>query len=126
MQYWHLSTADQEAIIDQLIHEKFIDEARFAQAYVKDKFVFNKWGKYKISFQLKLKKVPQNLIEDALNQIEEESYKTTIQELAQSKLKQIKGKTSYEKKAKLVRFLVQRGFEMEAVNDAISEFQFCN
>lgn len=123
MKYWHLSTSDQDAIVAQLIQEKYIDERRFSEAYVRDKFVFNKWGKYKIAFQLKQKQIDQNIIDDALEQISDEDYFETIQVLAQSKIKQIKAKTEYERNNKLLRFLVQRGFEVEPANKVIQDFK---
>jgi regulatory protein len=119
MQYWHLSQTDQNAIVNQLIEEKYIDETRYTEAYVRDKFIFNKWGKYKIRFQLKQKQVNPNLIEDALEQISDEDYTETIQALIQSKIRQVKAKNDYERKNKLLRFLVQRGFEMEPSNKVL-------
>jgi len=116
MQYWKLNSKQETQIIAQLIDEKYIDEKRFTEAFVKDKFRFNKWGKYKISFQLKQKGINQELIESALEIITETDYFEIIEELLISKNKSIKAQTEYERRGKLLRFMAQRGFEIDAVN----------
>ena len=116
MQSWKLGSKQESQIIAQLITEKYIDETRFAEAFVKDKFRFNKWGKYKIKFQLKQKNIAQELIDSSIEIITDDEYFEMIEELLISKNKSIKAKTEYERRGKLLRFMTQRGFEIDAVN----------
>ncbi len=102
-------------IIKRLIDEKFIDEERFAKAYAKDKFRFNKWGKLKISLALKEKKISSEHIQLALDQIEDKEYLETAQELIQAKNKGLKYKNEFDRKGKLARYLLQKGFESNLV-----------
>ena len=115
MKKWDISEEAQEEVIIDLIKEKYIDEKRFAEAFVKDKFRFNKWGKQKIQYQLKQKQITNNDIEDAFAQITEEDYNVSIDAILLSKNRSIKAKDSYDHKNKLLRFMIQKGFEMDMV-----------
>lgn len=123
MQLWKLSESQEQVIIDQLFEERYLSEERFTEAFVKDKFRFNKWGRQKIKFHLKQKQIPEVAIEAALELIDEEDYKTTISELIRSKVKSIKAQSEYEKNGKLIRFMVQRGFGISEVNQVLEQMK---
>ena len=74
---WGVRNSDSEKIIDVLVRENFINETRYAAAFVKDKFRYNKWGKIKISANLKFKKIPSDIIAEALDSIDNETYMKT-------------------------------------------------
>ncbi len=118
---WEISSSDITAIIDQLIKEKFIDEERFVRVYVKDKFLFNSWGKIKIRYQLKAKNIYGNLVESALGEIDEEQYYNRLLDLLSKKNDKIKESDVYKKKASLVRFAASRGFEPHLIYNAIDD-----
>lgn len=111
LQDWNVSEEDQGEIIDSLLEDKFIDESRFTTFYVRDKFRFNKWGRIKITHHLKQKQVPEFIIMDALEQIEDEEYRETLLDLLQSKMRSTREEDPYQMKAKLYRFAQGRGFE---------------
>lgn len=108
---WGLWTVDVEEIISELIQTNFLNEERFARAYVSGKFNINKWGKIKIKQGLKLKKVPEKMITRALNEINADDYMQTILSCAEKKLRTISEKDAYKRKYKLVTHLLSRGFE---------------
>ena len=110
-----------EDIIDQLIQEKFIDELRYARAYVADKYRFNSWGRKKISFQLKSKGISTDIISMALEDLDTDSYYENLKQQLEKKLQSIRGGNYYEKKAKLMRYAASRGYEMDLIYDAIDE-----
>ena len=99
--------------IDYLTREKFVDDQRYAANFVHDKFRFNKWGKVKIAYMLRQKRIAENLIEDALESIPDENYEDTIRELLRIKVKSIKGTAERERKGKLAVFAQGRGFESD-------------
>lgn len=113
--YWGTPQSFQEKIIQFLVREKYIDENRFAEAYAKDKFRYNKWGKIRIRTELKAKKVEDTTIESALATINEKEYREMIVKLAQEKEKGITYRNEYEKKGKLYRYLSGKGFENEYI-----------
>jgi len=116
---WGLWTADVEELISELILTNFLNEERFAKAYVSGKFNINKWGKIKIKQGLRLKKVPEKMITRALNGIDEDDYLKTIVDCAEKKLRTISEKDPFKKKHKLITHLLTRGFENNLILDAL-------
>ena len=116
---WSVTESDQFKIIRYLKEEKYLDEKRFAFAYVKDKFRYNKWGKIKIRLELHQKKIEKELIEAALEEIDEEEYKGMIIRLAKEKEKKLTYRNEYERQGKLYRFLAGKGFEMDVISKII-------
>jgi len=117
--YWDVLPEDREKIIQFLVREKYIDEKRFASAFVKDKFSYNKWGKIRLRLELKAKKIEENIIEEALAEIREKEYRLMITKLIREKEKNLEYRNEYEKKGKLFRYLSGKGFENEFINKAI-------
>ncbi|MPN18776.1 Regulatory protein RecX [bioreactor metagenome] len=115
--YWEVLPEFREKIIQFLVREKYIDEKRFASAFVKDKFNYNKWGKIRLKIELKAKKIEDGIIEGALSEITEKDYRMMVAKLIQEKEKQLEYRNEYEKKGKLFRYLSGKGFE----NDIISK-----
>ena len=116
---WGVIDADQTKIISYLIDEKYIDESRFACAFVKDKFRYNKWGRIKIRLELNQKKIDKELIDEALESIDSEEYTAMITRLAREKERKLTYRNEYEKKGKLYRYLTGKGFEMDVISRLI-------
>jgi len=117
---WGISTDESEKIIAYLITENFINEERFARAFVNDKFRFNKWGKIKIAYALRAKNISSELTQSALENIDENEYSDTLTELLKAKLRGLKYKDEYDKKVKLFRFAQSRGFESGEIQKSLS------
>ena len=123
LQKWKASDADRTKIIDRLIEKDFINEQRYAKAFVRDKFRFNKWGKMKISFALKTKGIDRQTIADALNQIVDDEYTEMLASILKTKLKGLKYTDEYEKQGKLFRFAQSRGFEYNVIERVLRDYQ---
>src|SRR5690554_807401 len=104
-----------ERIIEHLKKEKYIDELRFARSFINDKMRFNKWGKVKIDFALRQKKIPQDIIAEAFLDFSDEQLNASLEDVLSAKWKTIKGKSEQDKRTKLIRFALGRGFEMNHV-----------
>ena len=115
MQRWGLAYDAVNRIADRLENEKFIDEERYCQAFINDKYRFAKWGKVKIAQALQLKKIPPYVYNLMLNNIDEEEYLGILRKLLDSKRKSVRGGEERERNAKLVRFALSRGFEMDDI-----------
>jgi regulatory protein len=113
LRLWELSEEEISKAIDYLIKERFLNEERFVNFYVNDKLRFNKWGKIKLTYMLRQKQIPGELIRSALNRIDDDFYKKILSDLLQSKIKSVKGATEYERKGKLAVFGQSHGFEAE-------------
>jgi regulatory protein len=120
---WLLPESEVQKVIDALIDEKFIDEQRFSESFVRDKFRFNHWGKIKITHHLKAKGIASTHIARAMQEIDEEDYLKTLKELLAQKNKSVKADNNYERKAKLIRFAQGRGFDYEIINKALAQYQ---
>ena len=116
---WGYTPEDAREIVDFLIDQKFVDDRRFTDAFVKDKLRFNKWGRVKITYMLRSQNIDKNIIMDALSDIDEDEYNNILMGELQKKYKSVKGNT-FEIKGKLFRFAASRGFESEIVNEMIS------
>ena len=112
---WGITKCQQIRIIEKLIAEKFIDEQRYATAFVNDKLRFNHWGRIKIIAKLKEKKITQELINNALSQIDEEKYCNILCTIINNKRKEIGNTEEYQAKQKILRFATGRGFEMPII-----------
>ncbi|RZK49266.1 MAG: RecX family transcriptional regulator [Pedobacter sp.] len=112
---WNLYPNEVEEIIAILVSEGFLNEERFAKAYVGGKFRIKQWGKIKIKSALKLKRIPANLISKALLEIPDEDYLETLQQLALKKSTEIQEKDSFKKKVKLTNYLLGKGFEKDLI-----------
>mgnify|MGYP002624052490 FL=1 len=110
---WSVDEEDCEKIIRHLQNEKFVDEKRYALYFAKDKHRLSKWGKAKIANELRQKKIPSPLIDEALKQIADEPYQEQLSELLRKKASTTKAKNRYDLKAKLFRFASSRGFESD-------------
>lgn len=108
-----------DRIADRLEKEKFIDERRYCQAFIHDKFRFAKWGKQKIDMALRQKKLDPYVYRPLLNEIASDEYGATLQALLEAKRKSIRAATEYERNAKLMRFALSRGFAADDIRRCI-------
>ena len=87
---WELPEKDIAEIMAFLVKNRFLDDTRFAEAYARDKFRFNRWGKLKIAQMLRRKQVADSVIGQALAALPEEDTDATCMELLRQKNKSIK------------------------------------
>ena len=110
---WELSEEEIVKAIDYLIKEHFLNEERFVDFYINDKLRFNKWGKIKLSYMLRLKQISDELIRSAFDRIDDDFYRKILADLLKGKAKSVKGATVYERLGKLAVFAQSHGFEAE-------------
>jgi len=116
-----LNTKEVDEIISTLIAENYINEERFAIQFAGGHFRSKKWGRVKISYALKQKRVSPCCIKKALQQINEDDYLKTLQQLFEAKLKTLKSeKNIFTKKRKLQDHLMQKGFESNLIREMMN------
>ena len=118
---WQQPSEVQQRIIDRLLSEGFIDERRFCKAYALDKLRYNHWGRIKIDQMLRLLGCSSADRREALDQLPDEEYMAILSRLAQTKLPTIKASNDYERRGKLMRFLMGKGFESDLIRDIVGE-----
>lgn len=120
LQRWGIPYDAIDRIIGRLEQEKYIDEERFCRAFIHDKYRFAKWGKVKIGQALQLKKIPQRVYWQYLNEIDEDEYLAVLNDLLAAKRKSVRADNEFELNGKLVRFALSRGFEMKDIRHCIA------
>ena len=119
---WELKVAksDHDLIIATLIDEDYLNEERFAIQYAGGKFRMKEWGKKKILYGLREKKVSDYSIKKALAAINEDDYMKVLNKLAEEKYDLLKGEQYMERKKKTIDYLIQKGYEYDLVSKAVS------
>ncbi len=110
---------DLEQIIAHLIKEDFLNEERFAQAYVSGKFRIKKWGKQKIKKALVDKQIGTYLIDKAIAQIDEQDYRDMLKQLLLRKMKQLRSADPYILHQKLFRYAYNKGYETDIIRSVL-------
>ena len=110
-----------DEIISELITEGYLNEERYVLAYVRGKFRMNKWGKRKILLELKQKEISQYLIKLGMKEIDEDEYYEVLKTLLSTKRKSIKAKNQYDLFNKLYSYAYRKGYESEAIKNAIED-----
>jgi regulatory protein len=108
---WGLSEEQCEALIDELIQMKFLDDSRFAESYVNGHVRLKKWGKYKLLNGLKQHGISDQDFQPVLDAIDQAEYQANLREILQKKLRLKPTST----KEQLLRFALQRGYEHDLV-----------
>lgn len=110
-----------EEILEKLKTEKFLNDERYVKAYVADKFKLNKWGKVKIRHSLRMKGLPEDLIQNQLAEIDPEKYRKLLIKTMKDKAKAVRKHDRFEKMGQIIRFAQTRGFEPEMIHRHLKE-----
>ena len=118
---WELGVRklEHDEIISTLIEDDYLNEERFAKQFVGGKFRMKDWGKKKIYYALKEKKVSEYAIKTAMKEIDDEDYKKMLYELAEKKYESLKGEQFMVRKKKTMDYLLQKGYESELVSGVL-------
>lgn len=122
MARWGVAVAERDGVLAKLIEMRFIDDSRFAAAYVRDRSRFGGWGTYKIRAGLKAKGVAEEVINEALAQLTEDNSAEQLLRQVERKATKVKAANDYELKTKLIRFALSRGFEYDTVLAVVEQF----
>ena len=119
MRRWELDETVQNRIIDRLIKERYIDDERYARAFVKDKIRYNKWGRRKVKQGLWQKRIDADIQQRVLDEIDDKEYLDVLRPLLKQKRKSIKAANDYELNQKLMRFALGRGFGFDIIRQCL-------
>lgn len=117
-----LPQKEKDKIIDYLVDNRFVNDERFAMAFVRGKVNQSGWGVNKIRFHLMQKGIVKELIDEALGQTDEGVYRQRLVDILKTKAKTVKAATDFEKKRKLAAYALQKGFESSLVWEVLKEF----
>ena len=119
MRKWEVEESDCERIMEYLRKAKFVDDERYARAFVKDKIKYNKWGRRKVEQGLWAKHIAEDIRQRVLDEVDESQYKSVLTDLLKLKRRSIKAANDYEMNRKLIKFALSRGFDYSIVRHCI-------
>ena len=115
MRNWGVQSKDIQRVIESLVAERFVDNLRFATAYVRDKTRFNHWGRVKTTLMLRQKHIDKQVINEAFNELPESDYQRAFEAERDKKLRQLRALKPFERNRKTAAYLIQKGFEPDFV-----------
>ena len=119
MRLWGLADEAQARIMERLTKNRFVDDERFARAFVNDKIKYNQWGRRKIEQALWAKGVDRDVQQRVLDAVDEEEYIKVLRPLLRSKERSITARNEFERQMKLIRFAQSRGFSMAEIEKCL-------
>lgn len=119
MRRWEMSDEAQARVMQRLVSERYVDDERYARAFVRDKIRYNKWGRRKVEQALWMKHIDDDIRSRALSEVDDEEYLSVLRPLLKQKRRSIKAASDYELNQKLVKFAFGRGFTFDIIRQCI-------
>jgi regulatory protein len=119
MRQWQVDEETQARVMQYLVERRFVDDERYARAFVRDKVVYNRWGRLKVNQALCAKGVGEETRRKVLAEVPEEDYQDQLRPLLQAKLRSLRDEEPYQRRAKLLRYALSRGFTMQQAIDCL-------
>ena len=121
MRRWDVDDEAQARIMQRLINERYVDDERFARAFVNDKIKYNQWGSRRIEQALWQKGIDKETRQAVLAEIDDEQYLEVLRPLLKTKARSVKANSEYERQMKLARFAMGRGFTFNLIQQCLPE-----
>ena len=119
MRRWELPEEEQARVMQRLVSERYVDDERYARAFVKDKVRYNKWGQRKVEQALWQKHIDEDIRQRVLDEVEDDEYLAVLRPLLKQKRKSTMAASDYELNQKLVRFALSRGFTFDIIRQCL-------
>ena len=119
MRRWEVPEEAQARVMQRLVKERYVDDERYARAFVKDKIRYNKWGRRKVDQALWQKHIDENIRKRVLDEVDDDEYLKVLRPLLKQKRKSTKANNDYELNQKLMRFALGRGFTFDIISQCI-------
>ena len=119
MRRWEVPEEAQARVMQRLVKERYVDDERYARAFVKDKIRYNKWGRRKVDQALWQKHIDEDIRKRVLDEVDDDEYLKVLRPLLKQKRKSTKANNDYELNQKLMRFALGRGFTFDIISQCI-------
>ena len=119
MRRWEMSDEAQARVMARLVKERYVDDERYARAFVRDKIRYNKWGRRKVEQALWQKGIDEDIRQRVLGEVDDEEYLSVLRPLLKQKRRSTKAASDYELNQKLVRFALGRGFTYDVIRKCL-------
>ncbi len=121
MRTWGVPEGERQAVVDRLVAQRFIDNSRYAELYVREKSRLSGWGARKIAMQLRTKGVEKEVIAEALATIDSDEQGDRLVEKLRRKMRTTKAQSDYEMRGKLLRYALGLGYDYDDANTALDK-----
>lgn len=122
MKRWGVADDTARKVLAKLQAERFIDDARYAEAFVRDKLNLSGWGAYKIKTTLRTKGVSKDIIDEVVApMIAETNMAERLEDIMRRKMRTLQYSSAYDAKSKLIRFAASRGYELDEAIECASK-----
>lgn len=115
MSRWGIAPDERQRILKRLTDDRFIDDRRYAAAFVREKMRFSGWGAHKIRQALAAKRIDRGIIAEAMSALDPEALQGRLAELLRRKMHSVKAETAFELKGKLMRYGLSQGYDYDTV-----------
>lgn len=107
-----------QEILDSLVEEKYVDDARYCEAFAREKSSIGGWGPVKIRYALRMKHIDEQSIKDGLAGIDSCAARGRMERLLAAKWKTLR--EDPQGKYKLIRFALGRGYSYEEIAQTVN------
>lgn len=122
MKRWGVADDAARKVLSRLQSERFIDDSRYAEAFVRDKLNLSGWGIYKIKSALRAKGVSKEIVEEVVSpMLEQTDMAERLEEIMRRRMRTLKYSSAYEAKTKLIRFAAGRGYDLDEAIECASK-----
>jgi regulatory protein len=122
MKRWGVADDAARKVLSKLQSDRFIDDARYAEAFVRDKLNLSGWGAFKIKSALRAKGVSKEVIDEVVApMIDETDMAERLEDIMRRKMRTLKYSSPYDAKTKLIRFAASRGYELDEAIECASK-----
>lgn len=111
-----------EVILLHLMEHDFLNEERFSKSFARGKFNIKKYGKVRITQELKSRNISDYNIRTALKEIDNDEYHSTLEKISTKKWENTTESNFFKKKKKVVDFLLRKGYEFNLILDNLSKY----
>lgn len=119
MRLWGIDDETQARVMRRLTSERYVDDERFARAFVSDKVRYNRWGRRKVEQALWAKHIDEHTAKAVLDEVDDEEYIAALAPLLKQKRRSTRAASEYELTMKLIKFALSRGFTMDIIKRCI-------
>ena len=120
MRQWDVDEETQARVMGRLVKERYVDDQRYAEAFVRDKVRYNQWGRRKVEQALWLKHIDDDAARQALDAIDDDEYVDILKPLLAQKRRSVKARNDYELNMKLMKWALGRGFTMDIIRQCLT------